>query len=246
MTSCTENNSPWPCPGNPRRRVPARRRPGNRDRTSTPAVTGAPSAAALRSTIDPTESGTVTRTSATVGPARSVSRRAFSTASRADSRSISPDLQMAPGPDTVPAQPGPGRNQDGRQISYRHVDGLQHRPGLRHLRLPVPRPRPPAGARRPDHDAQSTRPVAGPDTPNRQNLLETSPIPTDRDPRACVADPVITDTGGAHIQGSGPSGASPLAARRSRPHHRRHVADTKPIPLQAIPPDRSRERALPI
>jgi len=33
---------------------------------------------------------------------------------------------------------------------------------------PCPRPRPRAGARRPDHDAQSTRPFAGPDRPNRQ------------------------------------------------------------------------------
>src|SRR5664280_3461191 len=68
--------------------------------------------------------------------------------------------------ESIPATAGADRNQDGRQISYRHVDGLQHRPGLGHLRLlPVPRPRPRAGARRPDHDAQSTRPFAGPDRP---------------------------------------------------------------------------------
>jgi hypothetical protein len=45
---------------------------------------------------------------------------------------------MAPGPDTLPAEPRPDRNQDGRQIRYRRVRGLQHRPELSHLRLPVP------------------------------------------------------------------------------------------------------------
>ena len=32
VTSCTENSSPWPCPGDPCRRVLARRRPGGRYR----------------------------------------------------------------------------------------------------------------------------------------------------------------------------------------------------------------------
>src|SRR5664279_6140440 len=63
-------------------------------------------------------------------------------------------------------------------------------------------------------------------------------------PSACTAGPFITDTGGAHIQGSGPSCLTASHGAGSDPH-RRHVVHTKPIPLQAIPATRFRERAFP-
>jgi hypothetical protein len=100
-----------------------------------------------------------------------MSRRAFSTASRADNRSISPISRWLPARTHSPPSPARTATRTAARSAIA-VCGLQHRPGLSHLRLPAPRLRPRAGAQphTADHGAQPTRPVAGPDTPNRQNL----------------------------------------------------------------------------
>ena len=201
-----------------------------------------PSGAVLRSTIDPTRSGTVMRRSATAGPARSISRRAFSTESRADSKSISPISRSRPGHSHRPARPGP---QPGRPID-------QIAPCARPLTPPRAQSSPPpcyraapasrSTARGPDLGARctvDTRSVAGPDTPNRQNLLETSPTPTDRHHQRAQQTPrVTTASEGAQIPRIGTSyltagrQAVQTTSATCRPHHTHSATGDPGDPLQ--------------
>ena len=85
----------------------------------------------------------------------------------------------------------------------------------------------------------------GSDTPNRQNLLGNQSYTNQPTPLSVHSRPGHLQT--PDLRTSSIRTALPAASPRagSRPHHRRrHVFHTKPIPLQAIPPDRSRERAL--
>src|SRR5664279_3323705 len=120
------------------------------------AVTGMPSGAVLRSTIHPTESGTVTRTSATAGPARSMSRRAFSTASRADNRSISPISRWLPARTHSPPSPARTATRTAATSAIAECAASNTAPGSVISASPF-RSTPRAGARRSDHGARSTR-----------------------------------------------------------------------------------------